>query len=48
VASAIAENYELRCLLADPLAARPMFGELLGWAISGHAPVSFAADGCHR
>ncbi len=41
ILSAIAEHDDLACLLADPLAREAAFGELLGWAISGHTPARY-------
>lgn len=42
VLSAIAEHDDVRCLLADPLAREPAFGELIAWAVSGLAPARYA------
>lgn len=44
VIGAIADNDDIRCLLADPIASEKAFAELLAWALAGTVPDRYQ---CH-
>jgi transcriptional regulator with XRE-family HTH domain len=35
---AVAQHEDAACLMADPIAADPVFAELLAWCLTGHVP----------
>jgi transcriptional regulator with XRE-family HTH domain len=35
---AVAQHEDITCLTADPIAADPIFAELLAWCLTGHVP----------
>jgi transcriptional regulator with XRE-family HTH domain len=38
VVLAVAHREDTTCLMADPIAAGPVFAQLLAWCLTGHAP----------